>query len=63
MLIPIMYADGKHDMIKDFLLTSLIDNRGIAKFKRGNNWVSISSPEIRRTENTSYTGPERRQQP
>ncbi len=62
MLIPIVYSNGKHDMIKDFMLSHLIDNNGIAKFKRSTGWVSISSPELRRSKNTSYTGPERRQQ-
>jgi len=62
MLIPIVYTDGKHDMIKDFMLTRLIENEDICKFKRSSGWVFITSPEIRKAQNSAYEGHERRQQ-
>ena len=49
-------------MIKDFLLTRLINDQSITKFKRSNGWVDITSPEIRQTSQSDYQGPERRQQ-
>ncbi|MCK4503956.1 MAG: hypothetical protein KAU22_13050 [Desulfuromonadales bacterium] len=61
MLIPIVYPDGKHDMIKGFLLSRLIDDKGIAKFKRSSGWISITSNKIRSSQRSTYTGPERRQ--
>ena len=61
MLIPVIYLDGKHDQVKDFLLSRLIDEKNITKFKRNSGWVTISSDNIRRAEKTFYGGPERRQ--
>ena len=61
MLIPIIYPNGKHDMVKDFILTKMIDNREIAKFKRRYGWVNIDSNKIRESRDLgSYNGPERR---
>jgi hypothetical protein len=62
MLIPVIYPNGKHDLVKDFLLSRLIDDKGIAKFKRSDGWVSTSSNNIRRSESLSYDGPKRRLQ-
>lgn len=62
MLIPVMYPNGKHDLVKEFMLSSLIDNQGIVKFKRSNGWVSIDTDSIRGAGNISrYNGEERRQ--
>ena len=62
MLIPIIYPDGKHDQVKDFLLSRLIDEKNIAKFKRSSGWVDIFSDSIRKPRKTYYDGPEKRQQ-
>ena len=62
MLIPVVYPDGKHDLVKDFLLSRLIEDKGIAKFKRSDGWVSTSSKNLRRSENPFYDGPKRRLQ-
>ncbi len=62
MLIPVIYPDGKHDLVKEFMLSSLIDNQGIVKFKRSNGWVNIDSDRIRNSELFPiYIGEERRQ--
>ena len=61
MLIPVVYPNGKHDQVKDFLLSRLIDEQSIAKFKRSSGWISISSDEIRKPRKNYYDGPERRQ--
>ncbi len=60
MMIPIVYTNGRHDMIKDFMLSKLIDSRGISKFKRSSGWVDINSSEVRNSFKSDYTGPERR---
>ena len=63
MLIPVIYQNGKHDLVKDFLLSKLIEDESILKFKRGDGWVSISSTNIRgKAKNYYYSGPGRRQQ-
>ncbi len=61
MLIPVVYPNGKHDLVKDFLLSHLIENKGITKFKRSDGWIGIDSADIRRASNTYYIGPRRRQ--
>ena len=63
MLIPVIYPNGKHDLVKDYLLSRLIDDKGIIKFKRSNGWVSATASNIRNTEKLSYyDGPKRRLQ-
>ena len=61
MLIPIIYPDGKHDQVKDFLLSRMIDEKSIVKFKRSSGWIDISSDAIRKPRKTYYDGPEKRQ--
>ncbi len=62
MLIPVMYPNGKHDQVKDFMLSKLIDSHNIVKFKRSNGWVNITVDKIRGAGIISlYAGEERRQ--
>lgn len=61
MLIPVVYLDGKHDLVKDFLLSRLIDDNSIVKFKRSTGWVNTTANDIRRSEKKFYDGPKRRQ--
>lgn len=61
MLIPVLYANGKHDMVKDFMLSRLIDNREIEQFKRSEGWVNVRTGPLRGQKATRlYDGPERR---
>jgi len=61
MLIPVIYPDGRHDMVKEFILTKLIEENGIEKFKRSDGWVDIDSDKVRgKRWRPSYAGPERR---
>ena len=62
MLIPVIYPNGKHDLVKDYLLSVLIEKQGITKFKRSNGWVNIAIDNIRIPKSISfYRGEERRQ--
>lgn len=62
MLIPVIYPDGKHDLVKDFMLSRLIDDQGIVQFKRKDGWISINADDIRANRSMSlYSGEERRQ--
>ncbi len=62
MLIPVIYPNGKHDLVKDFMLSNLINDQGIVKFKRSNGWVNIKAADIRTARSFSlYSGEERRQ--
>ncbi len=61
MLIPVIYPDGKHDLVKDFTLSQMIVERSIVKFKRKQGWVDIDSDELRKSDERSvYFGRERR---
>jgi hypothetical protein len=61
MLIPVIYPDGKYDLVKDFTLSQLIVKRSIVKFKRRQGWVNIDSAELRKSDERSvYFGRERR---
>ncbi|MDX2494264.1 MAG: hypothetical protein QNK27_04820 [Desulfuromusa sp.] len=62
MLIPVIYPNGKHDLVKDFILSKLIDDHEILKFKRSNGWVNASADNIRTGSSISlYSGEERRE--
>ena len=61
MLIPVVYPNGTHDMVKDFYLDYLISAKKIDRFKRSSGWVSTSSADIRGKNSSAYSGPERRQ--
>ncbi len=61
MLISVIYRDGKHDMVKDFILNRLIEEEKITRFKRSDGWVDIKTGPLRgMTRPQRYLGPERR---
>ena len=61
MLISVIYLDGKHDMVKDFILNRLIDEAKITKFKRCDGWVDIKKGPLRGMgKPLGYAGLERR---
>ena len=61
MLISVIYQDGKHDMVKDFILNRLIEEKQITKFKRSDGWIDIKSDRLRGSGKPHrYAGPERR---
>jgi hypothetical protein len=61
MLIPVIYLNGKQDMVKDFSLPDLIERQQIRKFKRREGWVELASDQIRKTPKYAYSGLERRE--
>jgi len=61
MLIPVIYPNGTHDLVKDFYLDFLISSDKVVSFKRSSGWVEVDSPNVRgRCQRNFYTGPERR---
>ena len=60
MLIPVIYLNGKQDMVKGYYLTELIERNEISRFKRKDGWISLPADNIRKGEIGFYTGPERR---
>lgn len=61
MLIPVIYPNGNHDMVKDFLLNKMIEQQEIIQFKRKEGWIDIKSDKVRAQSRKFYNGPERRQ--
>jgi hypothetical protein len=47
MLIRVVYQNDKHDMVKPFILDSLIYTNRIKKFLRSNGWATIGTDLIR----------------
>jgi hypothetical protein len=61
MLIPVVYTNGKHDLVKGFILDRLIENSDITSFKRIEGWVSLDSKKLRSKRiDYDYDGPRRR---
>jgi len=62
-LISVVYADGKHDMVKEFILTRLLEEKRIESFKRSDGWVDVRTGYLRGSGRPSgYDGPERRKE-
>jgi len=61
MLIPVIYSNGRYDMVKDFMLTRMIEQQEIVQFKRKEGWIAIQFDQIRGQGYAAYAGPERRQ--
>ncbi|MDB4609664.1 hypothetical protein OAH46_01090 [Verrucomicrobia bacterium] len=63
MLIPVVYTNGKHDLVKDFILNRLIEDNNILSFKRTEGWISLDSGKLRgKRIDYDYDGPRRRTQ-
>lgn len=61
MMIPVVYADGRHDMVKPTVLDRLIAEKKIVRFRRTSGWVNIATDPVRRPDRQMYSIPERRQ--
>jgi hypothetical protein len=59
MLINIIYENGEHDMISDFMLDPYIKSGKMRKFKRRDGWVDVATDPTR-GRGGSYQGPDRR---
>jgi len=47
MLIRVIYQNDKHDMVKPFILDSLLSTNKIKKFLRSDGWASIGIDRMR----------------
>lgn len=61
MLIPIVYSNGRQDLVKPFVLDRLIEDRKISSFRRAAGWVVIGRDPIRNSSHKVFSIPERRQ--
>jgi hypothetical protein len=62
MLIRVMYADNRYDMINARQLEYLIRSRTITRFQRNGVWVVLGQDPVREWDSPArvYTGPDRR---
>jgi hypothetical protein len=49
MLLQVIRTGNHYDYVKDFMLDSLIESKGIVKFKRITGWVTLGVDPIRRS--------------
>jgi hypothetical protein len=61
MLIPVVFSNGRQDMVKPFILERLIETKEITSFKRASGWVVIGRDSIRQGTRKIYCIPERRE--
>jgi hypothetical protein len=47
MLIRVIYQNDKHDMVKPFMLDSLISENKLKKFLRSDGWTTIRIDRLR----------------
>lgn len=59
MLIPIVYQDGRYDLVKPNLLDQMLENSAISRFRRSDGWVDVATGPLRRGRRM-YCLPERR---
>jgi hypothetical protein len=59
MFLRIVYVNGKYDMVKDFVLDSLITSGKVKGFLRADGWAMTDRDPIR-GRGGIYAGPERR---
>lgn len=63
MLIRVIRADSRHDMVKEYQLDDLIDRGEIVKFQRSSGWVTIGVDPVRKRRQAIHRDQERRRQP
>jgi len=60
MLIRVVYADGRYDLVKPFKLDALLAEDQVRMFLRSGRWVMVGRDALRRNRLTSYPGADRR---
>jgi hypothetical protein len=59
-LIKVVYHDGRHDMVKPFLLDSLLDSKKVKMFYRSDGWATVGISPLR-SQKRRFIGKEKRQ--
>jgi len=60
MLIRVIRADSRHDMVKEYQLDDLIDRGEIVKFQRSSGWVTIGVDPVRVRRQATHREQDRR---
>jgi hypothetical protein len=59
-LIPVVYKNGKEDLVEQKFLDILLHIGEIQEFRRSDHWVDVSAGPIRSSRESQYGGKNRR---
>lgn len=60
MLIPVVYKNGKEDLVEQKFLDILLHIGEIQEFRRSDHWVNVAEDPIRSSQQSHYNGDNRR---
>lgn len=59
-MIPVVYKNGKEDMVEQKFLDILLHLGEVQEFRRSDHWVNVSEDPIRSSRQCEYSGDNRR---
>ena len=60
MLVRVMYADGRFDMVRNDILDILVANMKVKRIRRASGWVDVEEGPVRKGLGSNWIGDERR---
>lgn len=60
MMIRVLYHDGRFDMVKQWTLDLLLEQKKLRSFLRSGGWVRIGRDPLRSSSASNYHGEDRR---
>ena len=59
-MIPVVYKNGKEDLVEQKFLDILLHIGEIQEFRRSDHWVNVAEGPIRSSQHGEYNGEDRR---
>ncbi len=59
-MIPVVYKNGKEDLVEQKFLDILLHIGEIQEFRRSDHWVDVAEDPIRSSQQSDYNGENRR---
>jgi len=60
LMIPVVYKNGKEDLVEPKFLDILLHIGEIQEFRRSDHWVNVAEDPIRSSQQSEYSGDNRR---